>query len=155
VVAAAPPPEPEPAARPSAARSRSHTREASAERRGRGGRSRGKRKADEAAGDLLSPFGSSAVPAAPPPLPQVTAVVDAAHLARVCAHVEDALVARAGLPASYARGVTAPLQQRVLPGARVYPSAMYSFVIRQHAAQRDRATVAAALAAAQAEGSLR
>jgi serine/threonine protein kinase len=144
--APAPPAEP---ARPPSARHKGRSREmAAAERRGRGGRAHGKRKGDDAAAELESPF------TPPAPLPLVTSIVDAGHLARVCQQVEEALAARAGVPADYARGITATLRQRVAAGAKVYPSAMYSFVIRQHAAGRDRATVSAALAAAQAEGSL-
>jgi serine/threonine protein kinase len=145
-------PEPAPpaeAARPATSRHKGRGRDvAAAERRGRGGRAHGKRKGDEATAELESPFSTA-------PLPLVTSIVDSAHLARMCQQVEDALIARAGLPADYARGITMTLRQRVSAGAKVYPSAMYSFVIRQHAAGRDRATVSAALVAAQAEGSLR
>jgi serine/threonine protein kinase len=151
-VVAPPPPEAPPRVLPG--RHKGRAREMSGDRRGRADRA--KRKGDEA------PPSSSATPAdraspfvAPSALPLVTSIVDAQHLGRVCQQVEEALAVRAGVPAEFARGVTVQFRQRVQPGMKIYPTAMYSFVVRQYAEKRDHATVGDALAAAQAEGSLR
>jgi hypothetical protein len=66
----------------------------------------------------------------------------------MCARIEAAVVARAGVSPEYARGVTARFQSVVAPNAEIYPVAMYYFIVREAGLKHDNATAAAGLATA-------
>jgi len=91
---------------------------------------------------------------AAPSLPRTFVSEDGERLARMCEKVEAELVARAGVPAAFAKGITMALRRRIRPNSPIYPAAMYYFIAREVALGRDRNTAAGNLATAQVNGGL-
>jgi serine/threonine protein kinase len=94
-------------------------------------------------------FSPAPAKVAPPSLPRVYLPGDAEQLRRMCARVEAAVVALAGITPEYARGITGRFQAQVGTDAEIYPVAMYYFIVREAGLKHDNATAAAALATAQ------
>jgi serine/threonine protein kinase len=101
---------------------------------------------------VKSGFAKSSIPK--PTLPRSFVAQDPDQLGRACQMVETALVSEAGLDPSYARGITGSFRRALPNNAHVYPVAMYYFLVREAALQRDSRTAAAELAAAQSSGTL-
>jgi len=76
------------------------------------------------------------------------------NVARLCRAVEEATVSRAGVSAAFAAGITTPLCRRLRPDERMYPSAMYYFIVREAALGHDSVTASANLALGQTNGGL-
>jgi hypothetical protein len=86
----------------------------------------------------------------PPRLPRSYQPNDSADLARICRVVENEAVARAGVSASFANGVTSSLRH-TLEGhgkSTIYPVGMYYFIVAEAARGREPKAVAEALAGA-------
>jgi len=64
----------------------------------------------------------------------------------MCARVEAAVVALAGIAPEYARGITGRFQAQIGSGGEIYPVAMYYFIVREAGLKHDNATAASALA---------
>jgi hypothetical protein len=82
----------------------------------------------------------------------VTALVSTAPIA--VRPVEEATVSRAGVSAAFAAEITTPLCRRLRPDERMYPSAMYYFIVREAALGHDSVTASANLALGQTNGGL-
>jgi serine/threonine protein kinase len=109
--------------------------------------------AHPASGGLVhSAFSKSSIPK--PTLPRSFVAQNPEQLARGCQLVESALVSDAGLDPAFARGITGPFRRALPNNAQVYPVAMYYFLVREAALQRDNRAAAADLAAAQTSGTL-
>jgi hypothetical protein len=76
------------------------------------------------------------------------------QVARACQAVESAAISQAGVSPEFARGVTGPFRRSLKAQAAIYPIAMYYFVVREAALKHNSAAAAAALATAQANGTL-
>jgi eukaryotic-like serine/threonine-protein kinase len=87
-----------------------------------------------------------------PPLPRVFQPEDGEQLAGMCRRIEAAAVTLAGVSPEFARGLTAPMQKQVETDGKIYPVAMYYFIVREAALKHDSAAAAAALAAAHRDG---
>jgi serine/threonine-protein kinase len=101
-----------------------------------------------------APARPAARPLPSPDLPRTFISEDGERMARMCLKVEAEAIARAGVGASFAQGITAALRRRIRPNSPIFPSAMYYFIARESALGHDRASAAANLAAAQSNGGL-
>jgi serine/threonine protein kinase len=99
----------------------------------------------------------SVMPKSPIPKPRLPRAAEAEtsdEITHLCQQVEAVTIFTGGVSPEFARGITQPLRRALGGQGKIYPVAMYYFIIREASLRHDNKSAAQALVAAHSDGFL-